>query len=282
MGIAKDEDNVWVEYKDMLKASGIVKTDNSLNIYKSVQGLVSLAESTQTYIRRKQKQQQADPPNIKFLLSALTLTSSIDRGLAEDLIMLAHGNLDLVHFTFIAGRYQADPKLLSSFFLSAFPREVLDHSEALARELSPLITKLEVPASHVLMLINIFNGKQEGWVALAEIIAVRPSRRPLSDFLALVNWRSVRRVHGSSGHAYRSKFMPLLLELSNKLYGGMQDMQGEFASLMSLVHSVYEGEVLQGLAQLDRVSRLFGGMDEFEIEFVSAIILLLNRKQLSF
>ncbi len=91
----------------MLKKSGIVKTESSLNIYKSVQGLVSLAETTKDYIhRRKMHREQADPPNIKFLLSALTLTTNLDRNIAEDLIMLALGNLDPVHFTYIGVRFQ--------------------------------------------------------------------------------------------------------------------------------------------------------------------------------
>lgn len=122
LGVGENSDSVWTDYKDLLKKAGLFKTEQSLQVYRSVQGLINLSKTTKDYIDKKRLNQRVDPPNLKMLLSAAASSANIDQVLFEDLIMLAHGNFELSHFSNIGTRFQAPPELISTFFFSAQPK----------------------------------------------------------------------------------------------------------------------------------------------------------------
>lgn len=93
-----------------------------------------------------------------MLLSAAASNVNIDQVLFEDLLMLAHGNFSLSHFSNIGTRFQAPPELINAFFLSAMPHEFISNPNAVRKMLWPFIQRLGIDPSIVLSLISIFNG----------------------------------------------------------------------------------------------------------------------------
>ena len=60
-------------------------------------------------------------PDIKPFLNIVSNKITIDSPILENLIMVAHGNIESVNLQNIANRFQLPPNLIDAFFLSAQP-----------------------------------------------------------------------------------------------------------------------------------------------------------------
>lgn len=78
LGVGENSEVVWNDYKQLLSKAGLIKTEQSLQVYKSVQGLINLSKTTKDFVEKKRRNERVEPPNVKMLLSAAASNANID------------------------------------------------------------------------------------------------------------------------------------------------------------------------------------------------------------
>ena len=103
---------------------------------------------------KKKSKERVDPPDIKPILNSLTGGLALDPIMVEDLIMLAHGNVDESHLISLANRFNTPLELVKIFFLSLFLSHFKDEEEQ-SKFIEPMRRRIGVQSEILSAIINI-------------------------------------------------------------------------------------------------------------------------------